>query len=58
VVVGEKGAIKEIFDGLYKRFFDDKNTKIPFLEIFDGLCNQVIWLSENENGERLCKQVI
>ena len=33
---------KEIFDGLYKRFFDDKNTKFPFLEIFDGLCNQVM----------------
>ena len=33
---------KEIFDGLHKCFFDGKNTKFPFLEIFDGLCNQVM----------------
>ena len=49
---------KEIFDGLHKCFFNDKNTKFPFLEIFDGLCNQVMWLSENENGECLYKQVM
>jgi len=24
---------KENFDGLHKHFFDDKNTKFPFLEI-------------------------
>jgi len=33
---------KEIFDGLHKHFFDDKNTNFPFLEIFDGLRNQVM----------------
>ena len=49
---------KEIYDGLHKHFFDDKNTKFPFLEIFDGLCNQVMWLSKNENGEHLYNQVM
>jgi len=36
---------KEIFDGLHKHFFDDENTKFPFMEIlkkeiFDGLYKQ------------------
>ena len=33
---------KEIFDGLHKHFLEAKFTKFSFLEIFDGLCNQVI----------------
>ena len=33
---------KENFDGLYKCFFDDKNAKFLFLDIFDGLHNDGI----------------
>jgi len=32
-LMASKFPKKEIFDGLHKHFFDDKNTKFPFMEI-------------------------
>jgi hypothetical protein len=31
-LMASKFPKKEIFDGLHKHFFDDENTKFPFME--------------------------